>query len=68
VETASTRFAGHTDHVIGDKWARALADKLRVRAVVICGIHYDELSADGINEIVRLSDKMLGELLSLLRR
>jgi len=65
-EMCSTRYPGHKDHVVGDKWARTLADKRSGRTVVVCGIHYDNLSAEDISEIVALTDRMLEELISLL--
>lgn len=61
-ELLSTRYPRHKDHVIGDKWAQTLADRFGVRVVVVCGIHYDNLTTDGIDQIVKLSDRMLEEL------
>jgi hypothetical protein len=59
----STRFPGHKDYVIGDKWAQTLSDKLNARAVAICGVHYDDPAAEEIREITSLADRMLSGVL-----
>lgn len=59
----STRFPEHKDYCIGDKWAQTLSDKLGVRTVAVCGIHYDDLSAEDIREITSLAERMLGGVL-----
>jgi hypothetical protein len=59
----STRFPGHKDYLIGDKWAQTLSAKLNVRTVAVCGIHYDNPAAEGIREITSLAERMLSEVL-----
>lgn len=55
-------FPGHKEHYISEPWARNLADHFGVPVCVVCGIHYDNVSKDQIDEILACTDKMLQEL------
>ena len=56
-------FPGHKDHLISEPWAAALARRLGERAVVACGIHYHAATAEQIAEILRVTGRMLQEIL-----
>lgn len=52
-------FEGHKDHYISQEWAGKIYEKYKVPVVVSVGIHYDNLDATGIQQIV---DAMKGQL------
>lgn len=57
------QFPSHKDGVVSERWAKALCEAGRRPAVVVAGIHYDDLSREQIAEVVALTDDMLRELL-----
>jgi hypothetical protein len=62
--TVSTfNLIGHMNDAVGNEFAHALASLLGQTVVVVCGIHYDEASADDIEEIKRVSEKLLNHLI-----
>lgn len=65
-EVTTQQFPTHKDGVVSERWAKALADAGYCPAVVTVGIHYDDLSRDGIAAVVELTDRMLDEVLALL--
>lgn len=56
-------FPGHREDVLSEKWAKAIAGKKKCRAVVLAGIHYDKATKEQIQEILRVTDEMLAEIL-----
>lgn len=54
----------HRDDVVGDKFAKALAERSRATVTVVCGIHFDSPGRDGIREIVECTDSLLEDILS----
>lgn len=56
----------HRDDVVGDMFARALAERLGVSVTAVCGIHYDAPGKEGILEIVSCTRQLLDELLAAL--
>lgn len=59
----TTEFPGHRDGVVSAKWAGVLAACGRCPAVVVAGIHYDQISKAQIGRIAEVTDEMLRELL-----
>ena len=59
---------GHRDDVVGDSFARSLADTIGGTVSVSCGIHYKDLTRQEINTIVEYAQSMLYELIQLLSR
>lgn len=57
----TTQFPGHKDGVVSERWAKALAEAGYRPVVVEAGIHYDNLSREGIMAVIRLTDKILLE-------
>ena len=54
----------HRDDVVGDKFAKALAERSCATVTVVCGIHFDSPGRDGIREIVECTDSLLEDILS----
>ena len=61
----TTTYPGHKDNVVGEHWARMLAKKYSCRVIVVCGIHYDNVTKDMIASIVETTDNMLLDLIVL---
>lgn len=53
----------HKDQIVGDRFARMLAEKLQCTVCVICGIHYDAPGPDGLRRIVACTEALLAQLL-----
>lgn len=57
--TVSTyNCVGHKDGEVADAVAEALATRLNRRTVVVCGIHYDMVSAELFRAIRTLTDQI----------
>ncbi len=66
-EEPDTRFfPGHKDQHISGPWAAALAEKTGQPVCVVCGIHYDDATAEDIENILAITDKLLGKLIFVL--
>ncbi|MCD8131695.1 MAG: hypothetical protein LUE16_10565 [Lachnospiraceae bacterium] len=63
----TTQFPGHKDGVVSDKWAKAIAGAGRLLVTVAAGIHYDNLTKEGIGAVVEATDEMLEEALKEMR-
>lgn len=63
-EVETTEFPTHKEGVVSDRWAKALAEAGYVPDVVEAGIHYDNLSKEGIMEVLNLTEQMLSEVLT----
>ena len=61
-------YVGHKEDMVAKAVSEELTRKLRRNTVVVAGIHWDDLSAEGINEIrsacQALTDKIIRELSS----
>ena len=62
-ETRDTEFSGHRDSVVSARWADALADAGFAPVVAEAGIHYDNLSKEGVRAVLGCTEEMLAELL-----
>ncbi len=60
----TTQFPTHKDGVVSAKWARAIADAGHLPVTVVAGIHYDNLTQEGIAAVVQATDEMLQEALA----
>lgn len=60
------RGPGHRDDVVGELFARALAERTGATVCVSCGIHYDNLRKAEIEEVVREAKLLLDEILQAL--
>lgn len=56
-------FEGHKDQFISEEWAKALYETCQVPVVVSVGIHYDNLDATGIQQIMGEMKRVLREIL-----
>ena len=57
-------FEGHKDYVISDRWAVKLYEHFLVPVVVSAGIHYDEITPDGIKTVIEEMEKLLEEVMA----
>lgn len=63
---STVQFPEHRDGAVSERWARALACAGYCPAVVEAGIHYDQISKQGIAAVLSLTDKMLDDALNIL--
>jgi len=59
----SVSFSGHKEQIVTETWSRAFFDRFPEPNCVTAGIHYDNLSPEQIQIILRETDGMLAELL-----
>lgn len=52
----------HKDQIVGDKFARVLAEQKRCTVCVSCGIHYDNADQQQLEQIVAATDALLRQL------
>ena len=64
---SDTQFPGHKDGVIASKWASALHEAGYCPVVACAGIHYDNLSREGIQTVVSAADQLLSQVLTRLQ-
>lgn len=62
-QVLTTQFAGHREGVISQQWAQALCSRYETPTVVSCGIHYDCISHDGIDEVLDCCHLLLQDIL-----
>lgn len=55
-------FPGHKDQYVSEPWATALAKLFECRTAVTCGIHYDNLSKEGIAQVLTACQDLLAQL------
>lgn len=59
---STIQFPGHKDGIVSEQWARELYQLLGETVCVECGIHYDNLKKDEIEEVVKVCKEMLSKL------
>ena len=52
----------HKDQIVGDKFARTLAEQKKCTVCVSCGIHYDNADAQQLQQIVAATEMLLARL------
>jgi len=57
---------GHRDAEVSRIWAERLAAACGQPVTVCCGIHYDQISKQGIAEVLQASAELCGEVLQQL--
>ena len=62
------QFPGHKDLVIASRWAEAICHAGYRPVVIEAGIHYDDLSKEGIAAVVAAADRLLEDLLQCLSK
>lgn len=60
--TQTTQFTGHREGVVSEQWAQALCARYRTPAVVCCGIHYDNLSREGLEAVLNCCSALLQDI------
>lgn len=58
----SHEFPTHREGVVADKWALALEEAFHVPVSVSAGVHYDDISRQEIDEILKGLDELLAEV------
>lgn len=53
----------HKDHIIGESFAKAIAEVTKCAVAVEAGIHFDHLSRIEIDAVVALTNEMLTDVL-----
>ena len=61
-----TQFPDHKEGVVCEKWITALSAIGYCPAVVVAGIHYDELDRKGIAAVLAVTDDLLNRTLAIL--
>ncbi|MGI6072559.1 MAG: hypothetical protein ACOX75_06060 [Lachnospiraceae bacterium] len=59
----SVQLPEHREQVVSDKWAKALSLQYNVPVAVSCGVHFDDVSREQINQIVDVLDGLLEKIL-----
>jgi len=49
----------HKDQIVGDRFARVLAEQCKCTVCVSCGIHYDNVSQQQLQQIVAATEELL---------
>ena len=57
------RFPSHKDHLVGERFARLLADTFDCPVSVCCGIHFHQPTPAEITQIVKRCEDLLRELI-----
>lgn len=65
-ECQTTEFPGHRDSAVSRRWAETLCEKFNCPVVVSAGIHYDQLSREGIDAVLKLTGEMLDSVIDML--
>ncbi len=58
----TTTFPTHKETIIAENWGKALYEKYQQPVLVSAGIHYDDLSKEGIMTVVETSARLLEEM------
>lgn len=62
-EEETTLFPTHRDDVVSRRWGKRLKDEGLLPAVVEAGIHYDGLTKEGVEAVIRATDRLLEGML-----
>ena len=62
----TTAFAGNKEDTLSQKWALAIAHKKGLPVIVSAGIHYDHATREQIQEILKVCDELLEQLIGCL--
>ncbi|MRN54510.1 hypothetical protein [Paenibacillus monticola] len=63
VEVLTSAVPHHKEHTISEAIARKVAAKLRKTVTVVMGIHYDDLTKEGILEVVEIVNAKVDQYL-----
>lgn len=63
VEVLTSAVPHHKEHTISESIARKVAAKLRKTVTVVMGIHYDDLTKEGILEVVKIVNAKVDQYL-----
>ena len=60
------QFPGHKEGVVSEGWAKAISEAGHRPVVVEAGIHYDQLTREGISAVLELTERMLSGVVAQL--
>ena len=58
----------HKDQIVGDKFARTLAEQKKCTVCVSCGIHYDRPDSADLTSIVACTSRLLNTLCEIIKK
>ncbi len=58
-------FVGHKDHVIAQRVAEKLSSQLNKHVVVVAGFHVDNISGEGIKQVIENCDNLAKKILQV---
>ncbi|WP_410511059.1 hypothetical protein PaeBR_13145 [Paenibacillus sp. BR2-3] len=64
IEVLTSAVPHHKEHTISEAIAIRVAETLRRTVTVVMGIHYDDLTKEGIMEVVRIVDEKVNQYLT----
>ncbi|WP_379126990.1 hypothetical protein [Paenibacillus sp. sgz500958] len=64
VEVSTSAVPHHKEHTISEDLAVRVAGQLQRTVTVVMGIHYDDLSTEGIKEVVQIVNQKVDQYLS----
>jgi len=64
IEVSTSAVPHHKEHTISENIALRVAEALRRTVTVVMGIHYDNLTKEGIQEVVRIVDEKVDQYLT----
>ena len=67
-DITTQQFQTHKDGVVSEWWAKVISETGYYPIAIVVGIHYDGLNREQIDNVVKLTDDMLDELLHTLKR
>ena len=56
---------GHKDNIIAEQTARKVSLLTSKKAVVICGIHYEKITAEEIRDIMKLAEEAVTKIIDM---
>lgn len=62
------QFPGHKEGIISSTYARTLSERLKETVCAECGIHYDNLKKEQIEQVVKVCQKLLDQLTESMKK
>lgn len=60
-QVQTIQFPTHREGIVSECWAKRLCQQFQTPVVVNCGIHYDNVTRDDIQEIVNATQVLLNQ-------
>lgn len=56
-------YPSHKDHHVGNRIAEELSARLEKKVIVVCGVHYDNISGEQIAAVLAMTEALLEKLI-----